>query len=331
MAGMPAKLLSACALGALAVVSTMTGASADGLDAAEVAGSAKQYPAVDITLTGFDRPESVLYDEKGDAYLVSNITNGPRDADNTGFISRVSPDGQILDLKWIEGGVNGVTLNAPKGTTISRGVLYVADIDQLRLFDAETGAPLGSLSPPGAIFLNDVSSDAAGNVYVTDIGFTTVPSFGESGADAVYKVTKHGEISFLAAGNSLLHHPNGVAALPGGAVKVVTYDPFMGTQELFTLTKRGDKTDVVTLPTGLLDGIVPVKGGFLVSSWVDFSNATAGVIYFVGRDGTITQVAGGFQNASDIGYDTKRNRLLIPELPDPGNGGRVVIRTLTLP
>jgi len=34
------------------------------------------------------------------------------------------------------------------------------------------------------------------------------------------------------------------------------------------------------------------------------------------------------QNPSDIGFDVTRHRLLIPELPDPGKSGRVVIRTL---
>jgi sugar lactone lactonase YvrE len=336
MTGTTPRLVAACAVGAAVLLTTVTAARAEAppvvqRTAGHSAGSARHHPPVDITVTGFDRPESVLHDEQRDVYLVSNITNGPRDADNTGFISRLAPDGRILDLKWIAGGVNGVTLNAPKGTTIARGVLYVADIDRLRMFDARTGAPLGSLAPPGAIFLNDVTSDPSGTVYVTDIGFTTVPVFGPSGADAVYKVSPRGAISVLAAGNALLNHPNGVAAAPDGTVRVVTYDPFNGTQELFTLDRRGRKTDVVTLPTGLLDGIVLLKSGTLVSSWVDFSNATAGVIYLVGRDGSITQVAGGFQNASDIGFDRRRGRMLIPELPDPGAGGRVVIRTLSLP
>jgi hypothetical protein len=312
------------ALSAITVLALPGGASAGMVTARP------GHRPVNITLTGFDRPESMLHDVAADVYLVSNITNGPRDFDNTGFISRVSPAGTILDLKWIAGGVNGVTLNAPKGSTIANGVLYVADIDTLRRFDARTGAQLSDVLVPGAIFLNDVTSDRNGIVYVTDIGFTTVPVFGPSGADAVYKVTPRGKVSVVAAGNALLNHPNGIAVRPDGKLLVVTYDPFNGTRELFTLDRRGTKSGVITLPTGLLDGIVVLDcGDVLVSSWVDFSNATAGVIYRVGRDGTITQVASGFRNASDIGFDRRRNRLLIPELPDPGNGGQVDIRTLS--
>jgi hypothetical protein len=320
MAILALLLGSAVALGAPARASGTSGCRGSG----HGAGCA---PIV-LDGVGFDRPESVLHDVRHDVYLVSNITNGPREEDNTGFISRVAPDGRILDLKWIAGGVGGVTLNAPKGSTIADGVLYVADIDHLRRFDSRTGAPLGDLFFPGATFLNDVTSDRRGNVYVSDIGFTTVPVFGPSGTDAVYKVTPSGQISVVAAGNALLNHPNGLDVLPNGKLVVVTYDPFNGTKELFTLDPQGRKGDVTVLPTGLLDGVVVLKQGILVSSWVDFSNASAGVIYLLGRDGSITQVAGGFQNAADIGYDVKRDRILIPELPDPGTGGRVVIQNL---
>ncbi len=285
--------------------------------------------AVPIVVTGFDRPESVLHDTVHDVYLVSNITNGPRDEDNTGFISRLDPDGTILDLHWISGGVDGVTLNAPKGTTIANGVLYVADIDHIRMFDASTGAPRDSVAVPGATFLNDVTSDRKGNVYVSDIGFTTVPAFGPSGTDAVHRLTPAGDLTVVAAGNELLNHPNGLAVGANRKLRVVTYDPFNGTQELFSLDRSGHKSKVVTLPTGLLDGVVALNGGrTLVSSWVDFTNASAGVIYLVGSNGDITTVASGFQNPSDIGYDAKRHRVLIPELPDPGTGGRVSIVAL---
>jgi hypothetical protein len=316
------------ALGLVTALIFPLGAAADADEARDGEGHSK---VVNIVIDGFIRPESALHDVRRDVYLVSNITNGPRDDDNSGFVSRLSPKGEILDLKWIAGGVNGVTLNAPKGMTIA--ILYVADIDRLRKFDAATGDPIGSIFFPGATFLNDVASDRFGNVYVTDIGFTTVPQFGESGTDAIYKVRAWDDrVSVVASGNSLLNHPNGIVVLPNGSLKLATYDPFRGTKELFTIDRRGFKSDVVTLPTGLLDGVVALRSGFLVSSWVDFGTATVkpGKIYFVKFDGTVTEVASGFENPSDIGYDFKRNRVLIPELADPDNRGKVTIRTLRL-
>ncbi len=301
---------------------------------ASTSASAAATPAdADIVVTGFVRSESAIHDVERDVYLVSNITNGPRDTDNSGFISRVSPDGSMLDLQWIIGGTNGVTLNAPKGMTIAKGVLYVADIDHLRKFDATTGDPLGSIFFPAATFLNDVTSDRSGNVFVSDIGFTTVPAFGESGTDAIYKVSTSGAVTVVASGNALLNHPNGIVAMPNGSLRVVTYDPFRQTKEMFTIDKRGNKRDVVTLPTGLLDGIVAVRSGFVVSSWVDFATATykPGKVYFVSNNGTITEVASDLENPSDIGYDARRNRLLVPELPDPDNRGSLIIKSLSLP
>src|SRR5665213_477048 len=100
-------------------------------------------PTAIFHLAGFQTPESVLYDDGADRYLVSNINGDPGKADNNGYISDVSPDGKITTEKWIAGGANKVTLNAPKGTGIANGVLYVADIDNVRMFDMKTGASKG--------------------------------------------------------------------------------------------------------------------------------------------------------------------------------------------
>ena len=107
--------------------------------------------------TGLATPESVLYDADGDRYLVSNINGKPYEKDGNGFISVLSPEGQVTTLKWIEGGKNKVKLDAPKGMAIAKGVLYVADITVVRTFDAKTGAPKGDIAIPGASFLNDIA------------------------------------------------------------------------------------------------------------------------------------------------------------------------------
>src|SRR4051812_13349001 len=40
---------------------------------------------------GVQTPESVLYDADSDVYLVSNINGAPLDADDNGYIMRISP------------------------------------------------------------------------------------------------------------------------------------------------------------------------------------------------------------------------------------------------
>src|SRR5882762_10135497 len=105
---------------------------------------------------GFLTPESVLHDPAQDIYFVSNINGSPTAKDNNGFIRRVRPDGAVENLKFIEGGHGGVTLNAPKGMAVLGDTLWVTDIDRIRAFNARTGTPLDSikLDSAGAVFLN---------------------------------------------------------------------------------------------------------------------------------------------------------------------------------
>ncbi|GAG56131.1 unnamed protein product [marine sediment metagenome] len=76
-------------------------------------------PPIKVEKVGFKKPESVLHDPQADLYLVSNIVGKALEKDERGFISKLSPDGKVLELKWIEGGRDGVKLNAPKGMAIA--------------------------------------------------------------------------------------------------------------------------------------------------------------------------------------------------------------------
>src|SRR5689334_14364668 len=131
-----------------------------------------------LVVSGFEHPESVVHDTLLDLYLVSNVGSLPPSGfpgalDHNGYISRVSPEGVIVDLKWIQDGVNGATLNSPKGIWLFRRALYVADVDTLRVFDRFTGAPLRNVAmpnpfAPASLFLNDVVVDNDGVAYLTD-------------------------------------------------------------------------------------------------------------------------------------------------------------------
>ena len=83
-------------------------------DAAEEVASSPATDAVLVDDVGFSTPESVLHDPTADVYLVSNIVGNPAEVDGDGFISRLSPSGEVLELRWIDGASDAVTLHAPR-------------------------------------------------------------------------------------------------------------------------------------------------------------------------------------------------------------------------
>ncbi len=256
-----------------------------------------------VTDASFNTPESVLHDRVADVYLVSNINGDPLGKDGNGFIARVSPDGTVLDAKWIAGGVNGVNLDAPKGMAIVGDILYVSDIDVVRTFNRETGAAVGTWPIAGATFLNDMASGPDGSVYVSDMGFTaTAEGWGESGSDAVYRLGPDGEAMVVAKDPSL-GRPNGLAVDANGIV-VVTF----GTGDVYRLDpSTGARTDLPKPAAGQLDGVELLPdGGMLVSSWA------GSVVYrLVGTDAYGVAVD-SVTSPADIGYDAQRGRVLIP-------------------
>ena len=261
---------------------------------------------------GFQTPESVLYDADADIYLVSNINGEPLGTDDNGFISKVSPEGKVTELKWIDGAKDNVKLDAPKGMAIAGGVLYVADINVVRQFDAKTGEPKGDIKVPGATFLNDVAAAPDGGVYVTDSGLD--PKFQPTGTDAVYHIGKDGKVKPLIK-DKTLGAPNGVAAGDKGSVWVVTF----GSGEIYQVDAKGKKVTPQKLPQGQLDGIVLLDGGdVLVSSWA------ASAVYRGKPGGEWKPVVENVKSPADIGYDTKRHRVLIPVF----QGNTVILQPL---
>src|SRR5450432_320037 len=249
---------------------------------------------------GIVTPESVLYDEANDRYLVSNINGKPDEADNNGYITEVSPDGKVLKPKFIAGGVDKVKLDAPKGTGIFGGILYVADITVVRKFDLKTGAPKGEIAIPGATFLNDIAVAKDGRVFVSDSGIKSGASgFDPTGTDAVYVIDK-GKLKTIAKSKDL-GGPNGLLVVDKG-VLVVTF----GTNELYRLDDKGVKQDVTKLPGGGLDGIVQAGDKLLVTSWQTSS------IYRGTLGGTFEVAFAELKGPADIGFDSKRKRVLVP-------------------
>ena len=261
-------------------------------------------PPFSLTLAdvGFSTPESVLHDPDGDVYLVANINGAAADRDGNGFITRVSPEGEILDLSWIDGTRPGVTLNAPKGMAIVADTLFVTDIDCIRRFHRVTGAPLQELCLEEATFLNDLAATPRGDLYFTDSGTDQAPG-------AVYLLRQTADVPqkvALADGSVLegevLGGPNGVFADRRGLF-VATF----GSGEVFRVTPEGDRVQLLFPSAMRLDGIVGLEErGILFSSWADST------VYWIHPDATVLPLIEGVEAPADIGYDALRNRVLIP-------------------
>jgi hypothetical protein len=221
--------------------------------------------------------------------------------DGNGFISRVSPSGEVLELKWIDGEAEGTTLNAPKGMAIVGDVFYVTDITVVRMFDRVTGGALGEIAVEGATMLNDLAPASDGGVYLTDTGFQLGADggFEPSGTDAVYHIAANGDVHTLIADPGL-GAPNGVVEVDGD-VWVVS---FMS-GELFRLVD-GERVDVTTVAEGRLDGVILVGDRLMVSSWGS-QGIHAGTV-----GGEFSAVVTDVQSPADIGYDATRNVILIP-------------------
>lgn len=257
-------------------------------------------PPIIVADVGFRGPDSVLHDPQADVYLVSNVGGSPfGDGDQAGFISRVRPDGSIDSLTWIDGSAEGAPLRAPKGMAIVGDTLYVADIGGIRRFDRETGAPQGAIEIPDASFLADLAVSPDQVLYASDSGLG--PNFKPTETDAIYRVDPGGTVEVLVK-DVALAQPRGLVA---GAEAVFVVDWTEG--NLRRIERDGSHNVIATLPVNQLDGLVrDARGGFLVSSWGGLA------VYRVTDTGQVSAVVSDLQAPAGIGYDQKRERLLVP-------------------
>src|SRR5688572_10134426 len=107
--------------------------------------------------------ESVIYDPTNDVLYVANINGAPDGKHGNGFIAKVSLDGKVTTQQWVTG------MDAPKGMGIANGKLYVSDINRIHEIDISSGKIANTYTVDSAKFLNDITTDASGKVYVSDM------------------------------------------------------------------------------------------------------------------------------------------------------------------
>jgi len=288
-----------------AAVFTACSSSGDATsDSAAVPGAQTDSARLVASPAGFTEPEAVRYDPDQDIYFVSNWGTGDTDAkDNNGFISRMSPDGVVDNLRFIAGGARGATLHSPRGMTIVGDTLWVVDADAVRGFDRRNGAPLATVdfSKFKLGFLNDIAASPEA-LYVTD-----------TGTDHIYRIAR--SVITVALHDSALGGPNGITWDRTRNHFIVV--PYMRGSTISSwsagkaaLTRIGTSNAALTEigKTGgvKFDGVEVLSGDrVLVASQADSS-----IHIFSGGTGQPVFKTGGAP--ADIAVDTKRNRVAVP-------------------
>lgn len=259
--------------------------------------------------SGFDIPESMQYDPERDVYLVSNVASHATRPLNNGYISRVLPDGTVDDLRFVEGGRDGVTLHAPKGMLVEGDTVWVTDVDRVRAFHAETGRPLADvdLSAVGARFLNALDRGPDGALYVTDTGLDFEGDVFHPGPDRIYRVASDGEVE-VALDDTALQGPNGILWDPAREGFLVV--SLMG-DAVLSWAPGDEAPRVVARGTGGYDGVAHLSDGRVVVSSQDGQ-----AVQELRPDGSFRELLGGVTSPGDIGVDTRRSRVLIPRLDE---------------
>ncbi|MDB5014189.1 MAG: ATP/GTP-binding protein, partial [Daejeonella sp.] len=196
-------------------------------------------------------PESVLYEPISKVLYFSNIDGTPDGKDGKGSIGKLSLDGKTATEIVTD-------LNAPKGLGIYKNVLYTADIDQVVAIDLKTNKVIKRYPVEGAVFLNDITINSKGKIFVSDSGTGKVHAI-EDGKVSTY-------LEELKGVNGLLSVKDDLYVLASGY--------------LWKADKSKKLTQIAEGLESSTDGIEQTKSGdFIVSSW-------NGMVYYVNADGT---------------------------------------------
>jgi hypothetical protein len=229
----------------------------------------------------FDIPESVLFDDS--ICYISCVAGYPTTKNDSGYIAKISSNGDIIDKYWIE------NLNAPKGMGVFDELLYVTDIDQLVIINRFSGELLEKIDVPGAKFLNDIDISPNGVVAFSDMMDKAVYLYKNN---SVELLIKNEELNYV---NGINWNVNGLFAGMNGAV--IKIDTTAKTYKKFIVVKGG------------IDGLEQIdETTMLISDW-------AGKVQVVSTNADAVELLNFTDekyNAADIDFCPKQSVIYIP-------------------
>ncbi|UCD17923.1 MAG: hypothetical protein JSV44_03185 [Candidatus Zixiibacteriota bacterium] len=242
----------------------------------------------------YQTPESFIFDNESGCYFVSNVNGDPLSRWDNGYIIKFDRKMALVDNYFINGRDRDKILHAPKGMTVRDGILYVADIDAVRGFSVRTGEQLVNLSlrAHGALYLNDITADTSGNLYISDLM-----------ANVVFMIDRASRVTVLAE----LSSPSGLCFHRNGFLYAVTREK----PALYGIALDGSVEPVKTDASfGRLAGLDVDSSGDLY-----FSDSLQGKIYRYAVDSArMTVVADNLEEPANISLDRRHDLILIPHL-----------------
>lgn len=245
------------------------------------------------TITGLQTPESVLVLTDG-RLLVSQIGEFGRDGDGT--IAQVDKAGRVS--------VFASGLNDPKGLAREGDSIYVADRNRVWKIDLKGRTSVfveSTAFPAPPQFLNDLTTDPQGNLYVSDSG--------DQGG-GIFKISREGQVSTVMTSrdDGRIKRPNGLLIDRGS---LLTVDFASG--ELLRLGLNPPRIiKKIAEGFGGGDGLaIDQTGHVYVSDW------KGGRVFRVDVTKTPAQVSAypqTFQAAADIALDASRKFILVPDM-----------------
>ena len=240
------------------------------------------------TISGLVSPESVAQDAKGDIY-VSEIGEFNKDGD--GKITRISIDGKLSTF------ASG--MDDPKGITFIGKSLYVTDKNRVLKVEPDgKWTVFGSTMafPQTPVFLNDITSDDAGNLYVSDSGNL------KSGG-AIFKIAQNKKITLVLDENTPeILAPNGL-----WIIKNDLYEVDFSSGILYKINLKNKSISKIAEGFGGGDGLIKSGNNFFVSDWKN------GKIFKV-QGSKVSLYKDGFAAAADIALSYDNKSIMAPDM-----------------
>lgn len=234
-------------------------------------------------------PESIVYDSKRNCFYVSNMDKStPVSELRTDPVSKIGMNGEILDIEWMP------AFSSPTGLLLLNDTLFIVEREGIAIVDVEQKKILQRISVPNNGYLNDITMDEEGSLYISDSEKGIIYRIQNNEVDIWYTSSSGGGI------NGLFYNQG----------KILFGDNGDHTFKSIC-TKNKKVKDIAYLGEGNIDGIQKLSPKqFLVSHFL-------GNIYIIDTKGKVKEIFNSRDKnlfVADFTYLPQQQWIVIPSL-----------------